>query len=116
MQCLKSLDFLRHFNFTAPKTYPIGGCCNYCHTLPYSLHVRLCRWLQYTRLCIICSSTQLARVRNCMWGCVFLCITVPRKHVRLPTAQLSDVHCLQCLVVRTAQDLGTPHHSMHCAC
>ena len=24
LQCVKSLDFLRAFNFTAPKTYPIG--------------------------------------------------------------------------------------------
>lgn len=24
IHCLKSLDFLRYFNFTAPKTYPIG--------------------------------------------------------------------------------------------
>ena len=23
-RCLKPLDFLLHFNFTAPKTYPVG--------------------------------------------------------------------------------------------
>ncbi len=24
IRCVKSLDFVRRFNFTAPKTYPIG--------------------------------------------------------------------------------------------